>query len=431
MKDLNSHGYDEGLEGNGEEVLGGFRPERPNRTTRSAGPSPSPGLVDAASDIATGHETGIPSNVFTDNDQSPADDFTFPPKVAPIGPETTITNGNNDTTFDSKSNNAPDISSSPPLNTDVVTGEDIDEQPSGLGQAVSYGDLPRPPFEDDQQQFRSGIAGITETPIKKEIENAEAEVLEQEVTQQDIVGEEVDKPEHLHPVPSVEEQQHFRSIIAGVTEVPNEGEAETTEPKATEPEHLPPVPSAEDQQHFRSTIAGITEEPIKPKVETTGQEIFEPEGKIADHHTNGSDPEATGSDTATVPAIAEQSTSTPEVAQNIHQEEGDVPGSNLAEDRSTTPLADRQQRMRAILSGVVNAEMTDIQSTEMDATVPSTDSEEPSLTPPFVTPMTFMDDVEPTYPEMNEAVHHYPTSKTADQGSKSDVVQEKRDNIAL
>ena len=75
--------------------------------------------------------------------------------------------------------------------------------------------------------------------------------------------------------------------------------------------------------------------------------------------------------------------------------------------------------------------MTDIQSTEMDATVPSTDSEEPSLTPPFVTPMTFMDDVEPTYPEMNEAVHHYPTSKTADQGSKSDVVQEKRDNIAL
>jgi len=424
MKDLNSHGYDEGLEGNGEEVLGSLKPQTPNRTTRSAGPSPSPGLVDATSEIATGNKSRIPSDPSADHDHSPADDFTFPPKVTLIGPETTITNGNNDTAFDTKSNSASDIASPSPLNTHVVTGQDTHEQASESGQAVSDGDLPPPPSEDGQQQFRSIIAGITEIPIKEEIETTEPKALEQEVTQQDIVGQEVDKPEHLHPVPSIEEQQHFRSIIAGVTEVPGEGEAETTEPKATEPEHLPPVPSAEDQQHFRSTIAGITEEPIKPKVETMDQEITGPISKISDHH---SDPEATDSDTVTVPAIAEQSASTSDVTQSVDQEQSDIPGSNLAEDRSTTPLADRQQRLRAILSGVVNAETTDIQSTEMDATVPSLDSEEPSLTPPFVTPMTFMDEVEPTYPETNEGIH---STSTATHTGHETKPLETRDSTA-
>jgi hypothetical protein len=449
MKDLNSYGHDEGLEGHDEgvdsdghaegmvgreekeEVPGGLRPETPERTTRSPGPSPSPGLAYAASDLTTGNELGVASIISTDNDQTPADNFTFPPKVTPIGPETTFTNGD---TFDTNSTNASNLDPSPPLNTSVVTGQDIDVQASEREEAVSDGDLPPPPSEADQQHFRSIIAGVTEEPIKSEIEKAEPEDLKQEgteqegtkqeSTEQEGTEQESTKPELLPLVESAEDQQNSGSIDAGATEESTKSEIDPTERDVTKPEHLPPVPSAEDQQHFRSIIADFTDEPIEPEAETLDQEIPEPDSKIAEHHTIKSDSQATDDESTSVPAMAEQLTSTSEVAQHVDQEGGDIPGSNLAEGRSTIPLTDRQQHMRAILAGVVDDETTEPKSTKMDATVTSTDSEEPSLTPPFVTPMTFIDDVEPTYPETNETVHSTPTPKTTANETKLSEAQD-------
>jgi hypothetical protein len=452
MEVLNSHGHDEGLEGHDEgvdsdghaegmvgreekeEVAGGLRPETPERTTRSPGPSPSPGLADAASGLAAGNERGVASDLTNDNHQTPADDFTFPPKSTLIESEPSIANENNDTTSGTNSTNAPDLDSSPPLNTNVVTGQDPVEQASQPEQAVSDGDLPPPPSEADQQHFRSIIAGVTEEPIKSEFEKAEPEDLKQEVTEQEATKregteqegteQESTKPELLPLVESAEDQQNSVSIDAGATEESIKSEIDPTERDVTKPEHLPPVPSAEDQQHFRSIIAGITDEPIEPEAETLDQEIPEPDSKIAEHHTIKSDSQATDDESTSVPAMAEQLTSTSEVAQHVDQEGGDILGSNLAEGRSTIPLTDRQQHMRAILAGVVDDETTEPKSTKMDATVTSTDSEEPSLTPPFVTPMTFIDDVEPTYPETNETVHSTPTPKTTANETKLSEAQD-------
>jgi hypothetical protein len=432
MKDLNSHGHDEGLEEHGEDVggldslghdegLGGhdedaagdLRPKTPERTTRSPGPSPSPGLADAASGLATGNELGIASERTSHNDQNRADGFTFPRKSTPMGPETTTTNGNDDTSPDTlTSANAPDLDSNAPI-IEKITGQDTNKQSSETEQAVSDGDLPPPPSEDDQQHFRSIIAGVTEDPVM-----SMAEIAEPEVT----------KPEDLPPAPSAEDQQHFRSIITGVAEEPIKSETETaepgtleqevteqeiTEPESIEPELLPAVASPEDQQHFRSVITGIAEEPIKPEAEAMDQDITEPENEIADHHTIKSASQTTDDEPITVPAAIKQQTSTSAVAPPIEEEkEGENPGPSGNKDRPTTPSADRQHHMRAILAGVIDDGTTEPKSPETDATVPSTDSEEPSLTPPFVTPMTFMDDVEPTYPETNETIHATSTRTT-------------------
>jgi hypothetical protein len=422
MKDLNSHGYDEGLEGGEEEVVGGLKPETPKRTTRSAGPSPSPGLVAAAEVDAIGNELVS------------AGDLTSAPRLGSnesphVETQTATPNGNEDTTSDTLNTpNVPD--SSPPVTVEAVTRRDIDLVPSEPEQAVLEVDLPPVPSADDRQHFRSIIAGVTEEPIKSEIETAEPDFENhQEETEEDATEQEGTKQEHLHIVPSAEDQQHFRSVIAGVTEGPSEAETESTEPKVKEPEQLPPIPAAEDQQHFRSIIAGVTEGPTTPKVKNMDQEITESESKIVDHHTIGSNPETTNDETTTMPATTtEQLTSTSKVLQHVDQEESDIPGSNLAEDRSTTPLADRQQHMRAILAGVVDDETTDLNSTEMEATVPSTDAEDPSLTPPFVTPMTFIDDIEPTYPETNEDIHSTPIPKATDNETKP---LEARDGTAL
>jgi hypothetical protein len=425
---LNSHGHDEGLDGHGDEVVGGSRPETPERTTRSPGPSPSPGLADAASDLTTGNELGIASDRTTHNHQTPADAFAFPPKVTPTGLETNITNGNNDATSDNKSVNAPDLDSSPHINKTLVAGRDTEEQVDEPEQAISGGDLPLPPSEDDQQHLRSIIAGVTEEPIKSEIEKAEPEDLKQEVTGQEAMKQEgteqedtekdSTKPELQPRVESAEDQQNSGSIDAGATEEFTKSGVDTAEQDVTKPEHLPPVPSAEDQQHFRSTIAGITDEPVKPEAEAMAQEITEPESELADHHTIKSDSQTTDDEPLTVPALTEQQTSTSEVAPPIEEEEVVNPASTLAEDRSTTPSADRQQHVRTILAGVADDETTEPKSTEMDATLPLTDSEEASLTPPFVTPMTFIDDVEPTYPETNETVHSTRTPKTTANETK-------------
>jgi hypothetical protein len=283
MKDLNSHGYDEGLQapkeevkdikspddnaglegheevgslesgGHGEgmegleglegEVVGGLKPETPKRTTRSAGPSPSPGLVASAEDAAT-NKIGIASTLSTDNDQIPADDFTFPPKVTPIGPITAFTNGNNDATSDIKSTNAPDLDPSPPINTSVGTGQDTGEQVDEPEQAVSDGDLPPPPTENDQQHFRSIIAGVTEEPIRSETEITKPEVLEQEVTGQEVTKQEGTKQEGAKQEGTKQEGT----------------EQEGTEQESTKPELLPLVESAEDQQNSGSIDAGATEE---------------------------------------------------------------------------------------------------------------------------------------------------------------------------
>jgi len=454
MKDLNSHGYGEGPERHGEEVLGGLRPETPNRTTRSAEPSPSPGLVDATSDLVTGNATGVPSNNSTDNDQSPADDFTLPLKVTPVGPETTITNGNNDITSDTKSTNAPDIASSPPMNTNVVTGQDIDEQPSGLGQAVSVGDLPPPLSVADQQHFRSIIAGVTDGPIESEIETAEPEVakpedrpaassaedqqhfrsiitgvveepsksepetaepevVEQEVTEQEVTEHESSKSELPPAVPSTEDQQHFRSVIPGITKEPVKSELETTEHDVNKPKHLPPITFAQNQQHIGSAIT-VSAKPVQAEAEAMDQEITEPENDIA------SDSQVTDDGSTNIPVVLKQQASRSELVPPVENEEAEISGSNLVEARSTTasPLADRQQHVRSILAGVFDDETTEPKSTGMDATVPSTNSEETSLTPPFVTPMTFIDDVEPTYPETNETAHSPPTHKATANETK-------------
>jgi hypothetical protein len=489
MEVLNSHGHDEGLERHDEgvdsdghaegmvgreekeEVAGGLRPETPERTTRSPGPSPSPGLADAASGLAAGNERGVASDLTNDNHQAPADDFTFPPKSTPIESEPTIANGNNDTTSGTNSTNAPDLGSSPPLNTSVVTHQITDEQASEPEQTVSDGDLPPSPSEADQQHVRSIISGITEEPIKSEIETAESEVTKledlppassaedqqhfrsiiagvteepirseteitkPEVLEQKVTGREVTKqegtkqegteqestkPELLPLVESAEDQQNSGSIDAGATEESTRSKVDTAEQDVDKPDHLPPVPSAEDQQHSRSIIADIADEPIKPEAETLHQETREPESEIADHHPIKSDLQAADDEPTTVPAVVQQQTSTSEVAPPVEEVQSEMPGSHLEEDRSTTspPLADRQQHVRAILAGVVDDETTEPKSTEMDATVPSTDSEEPSLTPPFVTPMTFMDDVEPTYPELNETIPSTPTPKVTANESK-------------
>jgi hypothetical protein len=479
MEELNSHGHDEGtddqeevegpksdsldqgLEGQKEEVVDGLRPESPERTTRSPGPSPSPRSADAASDLATGTKIGAIPDHSTDDDHTPADAFTFPTKVTPIGSGPAITNGNTNTTSDISPSNAPNLDSSQRLNTNVVTGQDPVEQVSQPEPAVSDGDLPRPPTEDDQQHFRSIIAGVTEGPIESEFETAEPEVtkpedlppapsaedhrhfrsiiagiaeefiesetettepevLEQEVTAQEAAEHESTEPEPLPSIPSAEDQQHFRSPITGVTEGPTESETSIAERVITKLGHLPPVPSVEDQRQFRSTVASITDESIKPEAETLDQEMSEPESEIADHHPIKSDSQATDDEVTTVPAVVKQQTSTSEVAPPVEEVQREMPGSHLEEDRSTIPssLADRQQHVRAVLAGVVDDETTEPRSTEMDATVPSTDSEEPSLTPPFVTPMTFIDDVEPTYPETNETVYSIRTPKTTANETK-------------
>jgi hypothetical protein len=459
MKDLNSHGYDEGLVGHGDEDVGGLRPETPQRATRSPGPSPSPGLADGASDLTTDNGLGIASDRTIHNDQTPEDDFTFPLKSTPMGPETITTYGNDDTTPDTFTlANAPDLDSNAPV-IEKVTGQDTNEQSSEPEQAISGGDLPPPPSEDDQQHlrsitagvmeepimseaeiaepevtkpedlppassaedqqhFRSIVAGVAEEPIKSETETTKPEGLEQGVTEQEITEQESTEPELLPSVPSAEDQQHFRFIVASVAEEPIKPETGTTEEEVTKPKHLPPVPSAEDQQYRGSAVTGILEEPIKPEAEALGQDNTEPEKEIANHHTIKSDSPTTDAELTTLPAVVKQQTSTSEVAQSVEEGQSKIPGSHLEEDRSTTPLADRQQHIRAILAGVVGDETTDPKSTEMDAIVPSTDSEEPSLTPPFVTPMTFIDDVEPTYPETNEAVHSAPTSKSTDNETK-------------
>jgi hypothetical protein len=77
-------------------------------------------------------------------------------------------------------------------------------------------------------------------------------------------------------------------------------------------------------------------------------------------------------------------------------------------------MADRQQHMRSVLAGVVDDEVSPPKTTDMDAGVVSTDSDDPTLTPPFVTPMTFIDDVQPTYPEPNESG---PSTLTSERGS--------------
>jgi hypothetical protein len=432
VEGLNSDGHDKRLDGHGDEILGGLRPETPERTTRSPGPSPSPGLADAASGLAAGDERGVASDLTNDNHQTPADDFTFPPKSTPIESEPTIANGNNDTTSHISPSNAPNLDSSQRLNTNVVTGQDPVEQVSQPEKAVSDGDLPRPPTGDDQQHVRSIIAGVTEEPIKSEIEKAEPEELKQEVTEQKATKQEGTEQEstNLPLVEVAEDQQNSGSIDAGATEESTKSEIDTTEHDATKSEQLPPGPSAEDQQHFRAIIAGITDEPIEPEAETLDQEMREPESEIADHHPIKSDLQAADDEPTTVPAVVKQPTSTSEVAIPVEEVQSEIPGSHLEEDRSTTPppLADRQQHVRAILAGVVDDETTEPKSTEMYATVPSTDSEEPSLTPPFVTPMTFIDDVEPTYPEANETMHSTPTVKHTGHETKP---LEVRDNPAV
>jgi len=342
MKDLNLHGHDEGLDEQ-EENVGGLKPETPQRMTRSAGPSPSPGVVAAAGHIATG------------NVQVTAGaDYTFPPKVK-LGetthPETqtAITNRNDEnTTLDALTPpDPPDLDSSPP----TIPNE-----------------VPPPPSEDDQQHFRSVIAGVIDEPIEPGTETPVPEGREQDIADQAIFDQEV------------------------------------TEEDTTKSEQLPSVPSAKEQQYFRSIIAGITEEPIKSEAMTTDQGSTGLESETAERHVIDSGPEVTTEDPVNVPAVKQQ-ISTSEVAQNDENEDGDKSESNLAEDQSFTPLANRQQHVRAILAGVLIDDTTGLQSTEMDATVPSADSGAPSITPPFVTPMTFNEDLEPTYPEANDAGH--------------------------
>lgn len=351
MKDLNLHGHDEGLDEQ-EENVGGLKPETPKRMTRSAGPSPSPGLVAAAGQIPTGMEKA-----------TAGDDYTFPPKVK-IGEssqaetQTTITNRDDDTTtLDALTPpNPPDLDSSPPTFADVV---------------------PPPPSEDDQQHFRSVIAGVIDEPIKSGTETAGPEGNEQDVADQATFDQDVTKED------------------------------------TTKSEQLPSVPSAEEQQHFRSIIAGITEEPIKSEAKTINQEAIKLESETAERHTIESDLEITEEKSVDVPAVKQQ-TFTTEMAPHNENDGGERSELNLAEDRSPTPLADRQQHVRAILAGVLIDDTTGLQSTEMDATVPSTDSGALSITPPFVTPMTFNEDLEPTYPETDETIDTTPTARRTD-----------------
>jgi hypothetical protein len=308
---LNSHGHDEeySKEGREEDVVENLRPDTPKRAARSPGPSPSPRLVAAA------------SNLHLNDTRAIKDESTSSPK------------------------------------------KDYEDTIHKEQATISKG--------DHESTSNSTIPAV-------------------------------------------------KYDVASTIQVPHESTYEGVVPKSTLMKEgealpvgdLPSSPSAEDQQHFRSIIAGVTDEtPVRSTTEAT------------DHDTTRSTSTGTGDEVVEKAGMGSQQEQSTEEQNEVKHEGKEQLVPTSAEDRPPTPLADRQQHVRAVLAGVADKEETPtiLSDIRMEAQT-STTAEQitPSITPPFVTPMTFAEDVEPTYPEKSDPAQSLAVETKADNETKPD-----------
>jgi hypothetical protein len=281
-EDLKAHGLDQASDSTTSATddertspIDLLKPDTPKRMIRSAGPSPSPGLAAVVSELPD-----LPKSIENRTDSTA---------------ETTVDEIQETATSEQK---AP--------KEDAIFGSSA---PSGSSQ------LPASSSEN--------IGGNDDpsSSLSETVKHAHS-------------SQQVDMP----TTPSAEEQQHFRSVLAGIEE-----ETVSRSELTTDADDLPSTPSPQDQQHFRSVLAGVVEE---------------------DEQTSNIPPSDSIQTTISANST-EEAIEQPDAAQ----EEALAP--NVAES--------------AILS----------KSQPEMATSP--DLEEVGNTPPSVTPMGFADDVELTY----------------------------------
>jgi hypothetical protein len=273
-EDLRAHGLDQASDSipsatddDGTTAAGHLKPDTPKRMIRSAGPSPSPGLAAVVSELSD-----LPKSIEHRTDSTAA----------------TTTN---------------ELQETPRLDQEALKEDAI----SG---SIAPFDPSQPPANEDPS------SSVSETD------------------------------EHSHPTetvdmpttPSAEDQQHFRSVLAGIEE-----ESVSRSEPITDANDVPSTSSLQDQQHFRSILAGVVED---------------------DEQTSNTPP-SDSIQTTTAANATEEAIEHPDAAQ-----EGPIVP-NVAES-SIIPEDRPEMATSPDLEGVGD-------------------------TPPFVTPMGFADDVEPTY----------------------------------
>jgi len=251
MGKLDTHGHDTGNKDIREfpdgTVHGGLRPETPNRAARSPGPSPSPGLVEAASsrhanDSDFREHFAVPSS---------ANEIVDP--LAPV-PVNASTNGVESTDTDVPSSAVvPGVEA---ISRDPIEGsshEAISDPTRETSKEMPVPSLPSSPSAEDQQHFKTIIAGVTEGSTS-DLDVADGQV---------AVNQAEDRPATV----LAERQQHMRAVLAGVVD-------DSTAPRHIQPESAT-SPSIEQEgdgftppfvtpMTFTEDTEPIFPEPIEP-----------------------------------------------------------------------------------------------------------------------------------------------------------------------
>lgn len=336
LGEIRSHGHDTD-EGTMDNLA--LKPDTPKRTTRSAGPSPSPGLVAAASTLPEHpslitadeldiHSTSIDSMSLVSVTQMTTEKEAKEDHSLLEAP--TAVAGNPPTLPRREEGAVPKMDS-----TDVV-------QVGESAEPAQTHDLPSTPTPAEQQHFRSVIAGIT------------SESTDESTT--DTTANDIPKP------PPADDLQHSTSVLDGIhTGSINEvDESDIAAPTVTS--DLPTDPTAEDQQHFRAVLAGIEvdkKDNQSPATDLLTTSTIEQQRQLEDIPATGGPDE-----------LAAQTTEPAEVPQA---------GSGFST---------------------------------------STDLEDTGMTPPFVTPMGFGEEVEPTYANAGNSAK----TSTSNDGLSDDTI---------
>jgi hypothetical protein len=458
-----------------------LRPSTPNREIRSAGPSPSPGLINAvldkeavpADDLSPGLGRSIEVDDYLDHAATPS--FTVQHAPPPAG-------------LAEHSTDAP-----------MIPGVDDKHAPTAPEDTPAHAEternVPPTPSADDEQHVRAILAGVAE-PEPEPVATSTPSELVTDITKVDSAPAPLEAPGDM-PTASPEAQQRFRAILAGVVDPETDKPALVEErsiperptsdfvgqrddvathggdtkglakhPATTAEEELasdrPTTPAPEDQQYVRAILAGVfvpEQEPdaSPPVAETSHTPVTESYRHMSTESADSTElvsepispsaipPAGAIIDSPTVPSIeaqqhtrailagladstspvaersisparashqhmsAESANSTEHVAEPISPSA--IPSAGAVIDSPTIPAAEAQQRVRAVLAGVVEpetaAETSQKASSGSEPIDRAAQSPQPEATlspdtrsnTPFFTPMTMLEDTEPVYPE--------------------------------
>jgi hypothetical protein len=306
---IDFHGHDGDEEVTDSDAL---KPDTPKRTTRSAGPSPSPGLVATASTLpeilpSTSVEEPVVSAIKVSS--SPSWSTTEGTIQKEMGESSPLLE--DPTPLAETSAALPVVEETINEDRDMVSNDSVTNP-------TQDDDPPSTTLADKQQHFRSVLAGIDmESPDKPETVTVAPQ-----------------KDDSTTPKP--DDRQHSGLVHAGISTESTDEPVQAATVPATD---LPAIPTADHQQHFRAVLAGI--ETDKEDDQVPAKDLL----------TNS--------------------------------------GADKEEVLATAGLAD--------VSRLVEAE--DVPQVGPGLST-STDLEDTGMTPPFVTPMGFGDEVEPTYSQL-------------------------------